>query len=74
MKFSTLAGMVGGGVQTPGFLGHSKLYLGSPKFISAEGGLRRVVWLNRELKEELAACSASPPGGTASPTPRPHRR
>ena len=54
MKFSTLAGMVGGGVQTPGFLGHSKLYLGSPKFISAEGSLRRVVWLNRELKEELA--------------------
>jgi acetyl-CoA synthase len=54
MKFSTLAGMVGGGVQTPGFLGHSKLYLGSPKFISAEGGLRRVVWLNRDLKEELS--------------------
>ena len=40
MKFSTLAGTVGGGVQTPGFIGHSKLYIGSPKFISAEGGLR----------------------------------
>jgi acetyl-CoA synthase len=55
MKFSTLAGMVGGGVQTPGFIGHSKLYIGSPKFISAEGGARRIVWMNRELKEELAA-------------------
>ena len=53
MKFSTLAGMVGGGVQTPGFLGHSKLYVGSPKFISAEGGVRRIVWMNRDLKEEL---------------------
>lgn len=55
MKFSTLAGMVGGGVQTPGFLGHSKLYAGSPKFISAEGGVRRIVWMNRDLKEELAS-------------------
>jgi acetyl-CoA synthase len=54
MKFSTLAGMVGGGVQTPGFVGHSKLYVGSPKFISAEGGVRRVVWMNSELKQELA--------------------
>ncbi len=55
MKFSTLAGMVGGGVQTPGFIGHSKLYIGSPKFISADGGARRIVWMNRELKEELSA-------------------
>ena len=55
MKFSTLAGMVGGGIQTPGFIGHSKLYIGSPKFISGEGGARRIVWMNRDLKEELAA-------------------
>jgi len=55
MKFSTLAGMVGGGVQTPGFVGHSKFYIGSPKFISADGGARRIVWMNRELKEELAS-------------------
>ncbi len=54
MKFSTLAGTVGGGVQTPGFIGHSKLYVGSAKFISAEGGATRIVWMNRELKEELA--------------------
>jgi len=53
MKFSTLAGMVGGGVQTPGFIGHSKHYIGSRKFISAEGGAKRIVWMNRELKEEL---------------------
>jgi len=54
MKFSTLAGTVGGGVQTPGFIGHSKLYIGSRKFISADGGARRIVWMNKELKEELA--------------------
>ena len=53
MKFSTLAGTVGGGVQTPGFIGHSKLYIESRKFISAEGGARRIVWMNRELKETM---------------------
>jgi acetyl-CoA synthase len=53
MKFSTLAGTVGGGLQTPGFIGHSKRYVGSNKFISAEGGAKRIVWMNRELKEEL---------------------
>jgi len=54
MKFSTLAGSVGGGMQTPGFIGHSKHYIGSKKFISAEGGAKRIVWMNKELKEELA--------------------
>ena len=53
MKFSTLAGTVGGGVQTPGFIGHSKHYIGSKKFISAEGGAKRIVWMSRNLKEEL---------------------
>ena len=53
MKFSTLAGTVGGGVQTPGFIGHSKHYIGSKKFISAEGGARRIVWMNKSLKEEM---------------------
>jgi acetyl-CoA synthase len=55
MKFSTLAGTVGGGVQTPGFIGHSKQYIGSHKFISADGGAKRIVWMNKSLKEELAA-------------------
>jgi len=53
MTFTTLAGSVGGGVQTPGFLGVGKLYIASRKFISAEGGLKRVVWMPRELKEML---------------------
>jgi acetyl-CoA synthase len=54
MKFSTLAGQIGGGTQTPGFIGIGKLYISSPKFISAEGGIERVVWMPRALKEEVA--------------------
>ncbi len=53
MKFSTLAGTVGGGRQTPGFVGHSKHYICSPKFISADGGFARIVWMPKVLKEEL---------------------
>jgi acetyl-CoA synthase len=53
MKFSTLAGTVGGGLQTPGFIGHSKQYIGSQKYISAEGGIKRIVWMDKALKEEL---------------------
>jgi acetyl-CoA synthase len=53
MSFTTLAGSVGGGVQTPGFLGVGKLYIVSKKFILAEGGLKRVVWMPKELKELL---------------------
>lgn len=54
MKFTTLAGSVGGGAQTPGFLGVGRMYITSKKFISAEGGLKRVVWMPKELKEALA--------------------
>jgi len=54
MPFTTLAGSVGGGMQTPGFLGIGRLYIVSRKFISAEGGLPRVLWMPKELKEALA--------------------
>ncbi|MEF3169482.1 MAG: CO dehydrogenase/CO-methylating acetyl-CoA synthase complex subunit beta [Deltaproteobacteria bacterium] len=53
MKFTTLAGMVGGGNVTPGFLGVSKHYICSRKFMKAEGGLKRVVWMPKMLKDEL---------------------
>ncbi|MHC5086386.1 MAG: acetyl-CoA decarbonylase/synthase complex subunit alpha/beta [Planctomycetota bacterium] len=55
MKFSTLAGTVGGGNQVPGFVGHSKHYISSKKFISAEGGITRIVWMPTALKEEVRA-------------------
>ena len=54
MKFTTLAGSVGGGAVTPGFVGHSKFYISSKKYISAEGGLRRICWLPKRLKDEIA--------------------
>jgi acetyl-CoA synthase len=54
MTFSTLAGQIGGGVQTPGFIGIGKVYISSPKFISAEGAQKRIVWMSKELKEEVA--------------------
>jgi acetyl-CoA synthase len=55
MKFTTLAGAVGGGQQTPGFLGIGRLYITSRKFISAEGGLKRIVWMPKMLKEDVRA-------------------
>ncbi|MFH1419347.1 MAG: acetyl-CoA decarbonylase/synthase complex subunit alpha/beta [Planctomycetota bacterium] len=51
MPFSTLAGSVGGGVQTPGFMGVGKAFLGSRKFLAADGGFPRVVWMTKELKD-----------------------
>ncbi len=53
MKFSTLAGTVGGGQQVPGFIGHSKHYICSKKFIAAEGGIQRIVWMPTVLKQEI---------------------
>ncbi|MCP4717638.1 MAG: CO dehydrogenase/CO-methylating acetyl-CoA synthase complex subunit beta [Deltaproteobacteria bacterium] len=53
MKFTTLAGSVGGGAVTPGFVGHSKRYIISNKFIKAEGGIQRLVWMPKALKDEL---------------------
>jgi acetyl-CoA synthase len=54
MTFSTLAGIAGGGLQTPGVMGVGKFYLISPKFISADGGFKRIVWMSAVLKESMA--------------------
>jgi len=53
MTFSTLAGIAGGGLQTPGVMGVGKFYLISPKFISADGGFKRVVWMSSVLKQTM---------------------
>jgi acetyl-CoA synthase len=55
MKFSTLAGIAGGGIQTPGMMGIGKYYLLSPKFISADGGFKRIVWMSKNLKDSMAS-------------------
>jgi acetyl-CoA synthase len=53
MKFTSLAGSVGGGAQTPGFLGHSKYNITQRKFLKGDGGLLRLVWMPKRLKEEV---------------------
>ena len=54
MTFPELASMTGGGVQTPGFMGHGKHFIASKKFMKAEGGIERIVWMPKELKETVA--------------------
>ena len=36
-------------------MGMGKFYLTSKKFISADGGIRRIVWMSSFLKESMAA-------------------
>jgi acetyl-CoA synthase len=54
MKFTTLAGTIGGGLSTPGFVGHSKYNVCQRKFIAGDGGIKRMVWMPKSLKEEIA--------------------
>jgi acetyl-CoA synthase len=53
MKFSTLAGTVGGGTQNPGFMGIGRNFIVSKKFLAGDGGIRRIVWMTKNLKESL---------------------
>ena len=53
MTFGELASCTGGGVQTPGYMGHGRHFISSKKFCSAEGGIKRIVWMPRELKEDV---------------------
>lgn len=54
MKFSTLAGTVGGGAQTPGFMGIGVNFIASRKFLFGDGGVKRIVWMPKSLKERIA--------------------
>ena len=53
MTFGELASCTGGGVQTPGYMGHGRHFISSRKFIAAEGGIERIVWMPKELKEDV---------------------
>ena len=53
MTFGELASCTGGGVQTPGYMGHGRHFIASKKFVSAEGGLSRIVWMPKELKDDV---------------------
>ena len=53
MTFGELASCTGGGVQTPGYMGHGRHFIASKKFVSAEGGVARIVWMPKELKDDV---------------------
>ena len=53
MSFSEMASMTGGGVQTPGFMGPGKHFISSKRFIAAEGGPGRIVWMPKMLKDQM---------------------
>jgi acetyl-CoA decarbonylase/synthase complex subunit beta len=53
LPFSTLADSTAGGRQVDGFHGLSIEYMRSQKFLSADGGWNRVVWLPKEVKERV---------------------
>ena len=53
MTFGELASCTGGGVQTPGYMGHGRHFISSKKFVSAEGGIQRIVWMPKELKDDV---------------------
>ena len=53
MTFGELASCTGGGVQTPGYMGHGRHFIASKKFVSAEGGPKRIVWMPKELKDDV---------------------
>ena len=44
---------MGGGQSSPGFVGHSKFNVTQGKFILGDGGLLRMVWMPKILKEEI---------------------
>ncbi|MFC1999380.1 CO dehydrogenase/CO-methylating acetyl-CoA synthase complex subunit beta [Chloroflexota bacterium] len=49
--FSRMAGTTSGGKQVEGSLGLAMEYLRSPKFLQADGGMYRMVWMPKEIKE-----------------------
>ena len=55
MTFDELASCTGGGVQTPGYMGHGRHFISSKKFVYAEGGIQRIVWMPKELKDDVGA-------------------
>ncbi|MDP8260539.1 MAG: hypothetical protein P9L96_06075 [Candidatus Gygaella obscura] len=50
LDFSKLAHLLGFGVQSPGMLGSSRVFLLSKKFMPQEGGVKRIIWMPSSLK------------------------
>ena len=76
MTFSTLAGTVGGGMQTPGLMGMGKCYLTSKKFISARRRheAHRLAELQPAREHAARAAGGLRAGGRARPARQDRRR
>ncbi|MHA1262743.1 MAG: CO dehydrogenase/CO-methylating acetyl-CoA synthase complex subunit beta, partial [Candidatus Freyarchaeota archaeon] len=55
LAFSTMANQTGGGKQVEGFNGIAIEYMRSRRFLQADGGWNRVVWLPSNIKESNTA-------------------
>lgn len=53
LAFSTMADSTAGGRQVEGFHGISIEYMRSTKFMHADGGYNRIVWMPSDIKERL---------------------
>ena len=53
LSFSTMASQTGGGMQSEGFLGVGIEYMRSRKFIQADGGWSRIVWMSSALRKRV---------------------
>jgi acetyl-CoA synthase len=53
MDFKTIIDNIKGELNNPGFMGHSKYNITQHKFLNAEGGIKRIVWMPRKLKAEI---------------------
>lgn len=53
LAFSTISDSTAGGRQVDGFHGISIEYMRSPKFLQADGGWSRVVWMPASVKEKV---------------------
>lgn len=53
MDFNTLSGLVARGEVTPGFVGHSKYNVTQRKWLAGDGGIKRLVWMPKMLKEKI---------------------
>jgi acetyl-CoA decarbonylase/synthase complex subunit beta len=53
LTFGNMAEHTSGGTQNPGFNGIAIEYLRSPKFLQADGGWERIVWMPKAVKERV---------------------
>jgi acetyl-CoA synthase len=67
MDFKTIIDNIKGELNTPGFMGHSRYNITQRKFAGAEGGIRRIVWMPRKLKEEISVSFNTTAGDIGMP-------